>query len=107
MFFLQKDIVFSLFTEFSPDPGSAKCIWHVQEFELFGYATNKKKWVSYDLLVFWSHDTEWDVLACSSGKFNVFYKIACMCASVSAPGYIFPLPLYKTEDLVTTFSFIS
>lgn len=48
--------------------GSAKCIWHVQKFELFGYEINKKEWSSYDLFMFWSYDPKWAVFANSPGK---------------------------------------
>lgn len=54
--------------------GLKECVWHVQEFELFGHAVDKKRWSPNDLLMFWSYDPKWTVLAHSSGKLDYFVQ---------------------------------
>lgn len=68
------------------NPGSTKFIWQVQKLKLVGDAVNKKGRPSYDLLMLWSYDPEWYLLACASGMWllpkTILFGDNCTSASL-------------------------
>lgn len=58
--------------------GSAWCIWYVQKSEFFGHATDKTRWSSDDLFLFWSCDPKWYIPAYSTGTVCLIRNCLCI-----------------------------